>query len=160
MFMNLISVWTMQRSIFLVTIFVCLSPSYSLFVSLPYRHFSSRQITFPVYGNHCGPGHGSPLEPAIDEVDAICKEHDICYIGWSLFDGQLCTCDIQFVAMLSNLLPRLNDSMKDEATILINIFTILPCVAPVDKNICIDWNIWQISCNETELVCEMDTFAP
>jgi hypothetical protein len=32
-----------------------------------------------IYGNHCGPGHGTPEEPAIDAVDQACKDHDADY---------------------------------------------------------------------------------
>ena len=33
-------------------------------------------LDFEWYGNHCGPGHGNPDDPAIDELDAACKRHD------------------------------------------------------------------------------------
>ena len=40
-----------------------------------------QQLSLPVYGNYCGPGHGDPTEqtPPIDAVDAVCREHNRCY---------------------------------------------------------------------------------
>jgi len=39
------------------------------------------ELSFPVYGNYCGFGHGDPTgrTPPIDAVDAVCSEHDLCY---------------------------------------------------------------------------------
>src|SRR5215210_3164103 len=36
-------------------------------------------LSLPFYGNHCGPGHGDPTVPAINDVDQCCKTHDRCY---------------------------------------------------------------------------------
>jgi len=38
-------------------------------------------LNFYVYGNYCGPGHGDPTRktPPIDDVDACCREHDLCF---------------------------------------------------------------------------------
>jgi len=36
-------------------------------------------LDFEWYGNHCGPGHGDPDDPAIDELDEACKRHDAAY---------------------------------------------------------------------------------
>jgi hypothetical protein len=33
-------------------------------------------LDFEWYGNHCGPGHGDPDDPAIDDLDEACKRHD------------------------------------------------------------------------------------
>jgi hypothetical protein len=42
---------------------------------------SPEELSFPVYGNYCGFGHGDPTgkTPPIDAVDAVCREHDLCY---------------------------------------------------------------------------------
>ena len=42
---------------------------------------SPKELSFPVYGNYCGFGHGDPTgkTPPIDAVDAVCREHDLCY---------------------------------------------------------------------------------
>ena len=39
------------------------------------------ELSFPVYGNYCGFGHGDPTgkTPPKDAVDAVCREHDLCY---------------------------------------------------------------------------------
>jgi hypothetical protein len=45
------------------------------------ERITPEQLSFPVYGNYCGFGHGDPTgkTPPIDEVDAVCREHDLCY---------------------------------------------------------------------------------
>jgi hypothetical protein len=55
-----------------------------------------RKLSLPVYGNHCGLGHGDPTgnTPPIDAVDAVCREHDLCYALLGDFDGR---CDQDFV---------------------------------------------------------------
>jgi len=42
---------------------------------------SPEDLSFPVYGNYCGFGHGDPTgkTPPIDAVDGVCREHDLCY---------------------------------------------------------------------------------
>jgi hypothetical protein len=39
------------------------------------------ELSFPVYGYYCGFGHGDPTGKTapIDAVDAVCREHDLCY---------------------------------------------------------------------------------
>lgn len=49
----------------------------------------------PVYGNHCGPGHGDRNAPAIDAVDQVCKDHDRCYDDRGYFN---CGCDRELIA--------------------------------------------------------------
>lgn len=39
-----------------------------------------------IWGNHCGPFHGKPEQPAIDKVDAACKRHDKGYGDRGYFD--------------------------------------------------------------------------
>jgi len=47
----------------------------------PDNQITPQQLSFPVYGNYCGFGHGDPTgnTPPIDAVDAVCREHDRCY---------------------------------------------------------------------------------
>ena len=47
----------------------------------PEDQISPEELSFPVYGNYCGFGHGDPTgkTPPIDAVDAVCREHDLCY---------------------------------------------------------------------------------
>ena len=53
-----------------------------------------RFCVFPGY-NWCGPGCNGPGEP-INEVDAACKAHDICYRGYE----DRCKCDSEFLHRL------------------------------------------------------------
>jgi hypothetical protein len=45
------------------------------------ERISPEELSFPVYGNYCGFGHGDPSgkTPPIDAVDAVCRAHDLCY---------------------------------------------------------------------------------
>ena len=47
-------------------------------------------LSFPVYGNYCGVGHGDPTfeTPPIDAVDLVCREHDRCYSLLGDFDNR------------------------------------------------------------------------
>ena len=56
----------------------------------PDRRGTPRQLNLPVYGNYCGLGHGDPTgnTPPIDAVDAVCREHDLCYARLGDFDGR------------------------------------------------------------------------
>ena len=56
----------------------------------PDRRGTPRQLSLPVYGNYCGLGHGDPTgnTPPIDAVDAVCREHDLCYARLGDFDGR------------------------------------------------------------------------
>ncbi len=53
-------------------------------------------MSLPVYGNYCGLGHGDPTgnTPPIDAVDAVCREHDLCYARLGDFDSR---CDQAFI---------------------------------------------------------------
>jgi hypothetical protein len=48
----------------------------------------------PVHGNWCGPGHGKPGSPAVDDLDECCRAHDKCYDDVGYFD---CNCDMKVV---------------------------------------------------------------
>ncbi len=54
------------------------------------------QVRLPVYGNYCGRGHGDPTgsTPPIDAVDAVCREHNMCYRRLGDFDPR---CDRDLV---------------------------------------------------------------
>lgn len=60
-----------------------------------------RFCIFPGY-NWCGPGCNGPGDP-INEVDAACKEHDICYAQF----GDRCLCD-------QELLRRLHPYLRED----------------------------------------------
>ena len=55
-----------------------------------------------IYGNPCGPGHGTPDQPAIDEVDQACKDHDADYARDGYFNE----------AADERLIQRLEDLMN------------------------------------------------
>ncbi|MCA1055997.1 phospholipase [Rossellomorea aquimaris] len=59
---------------------------------------------FPEY-KWCGPGCSGPGEP-INEVDAACMKHDLCYERY----GPSCHCDHQF---LSEIKPHVNLANKE-----------------------------------------------
>jgi hypothetical protein len=60
------------------------------------NRLTSRLLSLPVYGNYCGRGHGDPTgnTPPVDAVDAVCREHDLCYARLGDFDGR---CDRDLV---------------------------------------------------------------
>lgn len=64
-----------------------------------------RQLSLPVYGNYCGVGHGDPTgnTPPIDAVDAVCREHDLCYARLGDFDSR---CDQAFVESMPSAIAN------------------------------------------------------
>ena len=60
------------------------------------NQLASRLLSLPVYGNYCGRGHGDPTgnRPPVDAVDAVCREHDLCYARLGDFDDR---CDRDLV---------------------------------------------------------------
>jgi hypothetical protein len=58
-----------------------------------------RPLSFPVYGNYCGVGHGDPTfkTPPIDAVDLVCREHDRCYSLLGDFDDR---CDQNLIELM------------------------------------------------------------
>jgi hypothetical protein len=64
-----------------------------------------RQLSLPVYGNYCGVGHGDPTgnTPPIDAVDAVCREHDLCYARLGAFDSR---CDRAFVESMPSAIAN------------------------------------------------------
>ena len=72
------------------------APELAKILGLPDNQITPQQLSFPVYGNYCGFGHGDPTgkTPPIDAVDAVCREHDLCYRLLGDFDRQ---CDRHFI---------------------------------------------------------------
>jgi phospholipase A2-like protein len=64
-----------------------------------------RQLSLPVYGNYCGVGHGDPTgnTPPVDAVDAVCREHDLCYARLGAFDSR---CDQAFVESMPSAIAN------------------------------------------------------
>jgi len=79
----------------------------------------------PVYGNWCGPGHGSG--PPIDPVDAACKAHDECYSERGYLD---CSCDRELVDNMPTAIadPRTPLAGKTCGAAVATWFSISPCV--------------------------------
>lgn len=67
--------------------------------------------TFPVYGNWCGPDHprAGTSPPPIDDVDAACKTHDLCYAEKGYFD---CDCDSSLMITLSKVKTKRQNGKK------------------------------------------------
>ncbi|UCC78249.1 MAG: hypothetical protein JSW64_08135 [Candidatus Zixiibacteriota bacterium] len=61
-----------------------------------------QQVSFPVYGNWCGPGHSGPGEP-IDAVDAVCRDHDRCYDRTNYSN---CGCDRALITRMPIAITR------------------------------------------------------
>ena len=57
-------------------------------------------LSFPVYGNYCGVGHGA-IRPTktlpIDAVHLVCREHDRCYSLLGDFDNR---CDQNLIEIM------------------------------------------------------------
>lgn len=61
----------------------------------------NQSSVFSMYGNWCGlyyPKDISKAAPPVDELDAICMRHDLCYVAQGQFD---CSCDQAFEENLS-----------------------------------------------------------
>jgi hypothetical protein len=84
------------------------------------------QQSIPVYGNHCGPGHGDPNAPAVDAVDAACKTHDACYDRRGYFD---CQCDRQLIASMPSAIAQTPSGRGKAAGVgVAAYFSQAPCV--------------------------------
>ena len=78
----------------------------------------------PIYGNWCGPGHGGG--PTINAVDAVCREHDLCYDREGYFD---CGCNRDLVEAMPDAIAR-TQSWKGKlaGTVIGALFSSTPCV--------------------------------
>ena len=65
-------------------------------IGSPDNRITPQRLSLPFYGNYCGRGHGDPTgnTPPIDAVDAVCRQHDLCYRLLGDFD---CQCDRHFI---------------------------------------------------------------
>lgn len=87
-----------------------------------------QQFNLPVYGNYCGPGHGDPTgnTPPIDAVDAVCREHDLCYGLSGYFD---CQCDRNLITNMPGAIARTASvSGQIAGTVIMTYFANAPCV--------------------------------
>ena len=76
-----------------------------------------RRLSLPVYGNYCGVGHGDPTgkTPPIDAVDAVCREHDLCYARLGDFDSR---CDQAFVESMPSAIANTPSQAGKDARLL------------------------------------------
>lgn len=81
----------------------------------------------PIHGNWCGPGHGGG--PAIDAVDAVCREHDLCYDREGYFD---CGCNRELVnAMPAAIAQTPSSAGRLAGTVIRGFFNATPCACEV-----------------------------
>ena len=76
-----------------------------------------QQLSFPVYGNYCGFGHGDPTgdTPPIDAVDAVCREHDLCYGLLGDFDSR---CDRNLIEIMPSAIASTPSPIGKKAGLL------------------------------------------
>jgi hypothetical protein len=83
----------------------------------PDKQITPQQLSFPVYGNYCGFDHGDPTgnTPPIDAVDAVCREHDLCYRLLGDFDRQ---CDRHFIESMPSAIASTPSPIGKKAGLL------------------------------------------
>lgn len=92
------------------------------------KEFKSRSlqqglsISFPVYGNWCGPGYGSGTP--VDILDTACMVHDKCYDSKGYF---ACSCDRELITTIGDNLYRMGTKEKLAAYAIGTYFNLAPC---------------------------------
>jgi len=83
----------------------------------PDNRITPQQLSFPVYGNYCGPGHDDPTgnTPPIDAVDAVCREHNRCYRLLGAFDRR---CDRNFIESMPSAIASTPSPIGKKAGLL------------------------------------------
>jgi hypothetical protein len=83
----------------------------------PDNQITPQQLSFPVYGNYCGFGHGDPTwnTPPIDAVDAVCREHDRCYGLLGDFDSR---CDRNLIEIMPSAIASTPSPIGKKAGLL------------------------------------------
>src|SRR3712207_3316462 len=83
----------------------------------PDDQITPQQLSFPVYGNYCGFGHGDPSgnTPPIDAVDAVCREHDLCYGLLGDFDSR---CDRNLIEIMPSAIASTPSPIGKKAGLL------------------------------------------
>jgi hypothetical protein len=86
-------------------------------IGSPDNQITPQQLSFPIYGNYCGFGHGDPTgnTPPIDAVDAVCREHDRCYMLLGDFD---CRCDRNLIEIMPSAIASTPSPMGKKAGFL------------------------------------------
>jgi hypothetical protein len=94
------------------------------------RTAAGEKISIPVYGNWCGPGHGSGTP--VDAVDDACRRHDQCYAKNGYFN---CNCDAKLLADLGPAAAKSGAAGRLAATAIGAYFSVAPCAYhPFGKN--------------------------
>lgn len=95
------------------------------------RAVAREKVSVPVYGNWCGPGHGSGTP--VDAVDDACKRHDACYSKNGYFN---CTCDAKLLSDLGPAAAQSGAAGRLAATAIGAYFSVAPCAYhPFGKNL-------------------------
>jgi hypothetical protein len=76
-----------------------------------------QSLSFPVYGNYCGIGHGDPTwkTPPIDAVDLVCREHDRCYSLLGDFDKR---CDRNLIELMPTAIAQTRSPLGKQAGLM------------------------------------------
>ena len=84
---------------------------------LPFDQISPDELSMPVYGNYCGMGHGDPTgeTPPIDAVDAVCREHDMCYESLGDFEPW---CDVELIGSMPDAIANTPSPLGKQAGVL------------------------------------------
>lgn len=81
------------------------------------------RLSFPIWGNWCGPGHSGPQAP-VDILDAQCKKHDLCYDRKGYFS---CSCDRELERNINNNWSSMKSEEKIVAAAVYTFFSNFPC---------------------------------
>jgi hypothetical protein len=87
-----------------------------------------QQLSLPIYGNYCGPGHGDPTGrmPPIDAVDAVCRAHDLCYDNRGYFN---CRCDRNLITSMPGAIANTPTAVgKGAGAAVLSYFANAACV--------------------------------
>lgn len=79
-------------------------------------------LTFSLYGNWCGPGHGGG--EAIDGLDECCRKHDRCYEENGKYS---CECDKALIRDIAGKFGEMDWKAKMYAVAIVVYFLIAPC---------------------------------
>jgi len=104
---------------------------------LPNDQISPDELSMPVYGNYCGMGHGDPTGevPPIDAVDAVCREHDMCYESLGDFDRR---CDLELIGSMPDAISRTESPLGKQAGVMALLYFSL-----VERNLALDKTLFK-----------------
>jgi len=78
-----------------------------------------------LHGNYCGVGHGDATytQPAVDEVDQVCKTHDKCYDDKGYLN---CKCDYDFIIEMKKI-RNINKDLQQKVQLMTSWFENAAC---------------------------------